>query len=480
MPSTRRRRSVALGALALASTTTMATLAVAAPASASTHKSPAYYAGQTQGNVLGLNIDLPVKLPLLPNPLGLNLIHIEGKAIHDPLHLSSATSAISTSTASLISGSLIDTLSKSLHVNLDRTAHVSLGQTGSHDESSLLNIPAKPLANLSVGDLVADLSKVTDATSSGAQGVNLNLGTGNDLLGAKTVAQIQSLLNSINATGTVQNTVNQILNTLKSLTGSTPVVGDAVTTIQNTVNTILAKVNNLVNNLGTTPLVNVSVHDTNQSVKPNADGVLSTSTLGLVDVNVLGGLLSIDGFHSSASAFANGKAGGAKTAISATKPLIKINAADALCAQLSVNGISLCNTDNLGLAASITTQLNSLLGTLSKELNAITSSILGNVPLISETAGSQHAAANGKSATAVAPAYNISVGHLLTVTLGSGVTASAAALQNAPAKQITILNHPEKTPSKDLPFTGINAGELGIIGLTLLGIAVVIRRRLMA
>jgi hypothetical protein len=457
----------------------MATLATAAPASASTHKTPAYYAGQAQGNVLGLNVNLPVKLPLLPNPLGLQLIHLQGKAVHDPLHLASATSAISTSTASLVSGSLVNTLTKTLHVNLNRTAHVSLGSTPSHDESSLLNIPAKPLANLSVGDLVADLSKLTDATSSAAKGVNLNIGTGDDLLGAKTVAQIQSLLNSVNATGTVQNTVNQILNTLQGLTGNTPVVSQAITTIQNTVNTILAKVNNLVNNLGTTPLVNVAVHDTNQGVSPLGDGVQSISTLGLVDVNVLGGLLSIDGFHSSAMAFANGKAGGAKTAISATKPLIKVNAADALCAQLSVNGISLCNTDNLGLPASITKQLNSLLASLSSELNAITSKILGNVPLISETAGSQHAAANGKSATAVAPAYNISVGHLLTVSLGSGVSASAAALQNTP-KQIVVLNHPEKTPSKQLPFTGLNLGEVGLIGLSLLVVAAVIRRRLMA
>jgi hypothetical protein len=480
MPSTRRRRSVAIGALALASTTTLATLAVAGPAAASTHKAPAYYAGQTEGNVLGLNIQLPVKLPLLPNPLALQLIHIQGKAIHDPLHLSGVTSAVSTSTASLITGSLIDTLDKTLHVSLDRTASVNLGSTGAHDETSLLDIPAKPLADLSVGDLVADLSKVTDATSSGAQGVNLNLGDGDDLLGAKTVAQIQALLSTANVTGLVQTTVNQILNTLNGIVGTTPVVGTAVTTIQDTVNTILAKVNNLVNNLGTTPLVNISVHNTSQSVKPSADGVLSTSTLGLVNVNVLGGLLSIDGFNSSASAFANGKAGDARATSSAVKPLIKINAADALCAQLSVNGISLCNTDNLGLPAAVTKQLNTLLGTLSSELNAITSKILGNVPLISETAGSHHVAANGKTATAVAPAYNISVGHLLTVTLGSGVSATAAALQNAPAKEITILNHPEKTPSKSLPFTGINLGELGIVGLSLLGIAVVVRRRLMA
>jgi hypothetical protein len=446
-------------------------------ASAQHHKAPAYYAGQAQGNVLGINIDLPVKLPSLPNPLGVDLIHLEGKAVHDPLHLAGATKAVSTSTASLITGSLVNTLERTLHVTLNRTAHVALGAK-SHDESSLLNIPAKPLANLSVGDLVASLSRLTDATTSGAQGVVANIGTGDDLLGASTVAQIQQLLNSVNATGTLQNTVDQILTTLQGLTGNTPVVSTAVSTISDTVNTILAKVNSLVTNLGTTPLVKINVHDTNQSVAPSGNGVKAISTLGLVDVDILGGLLSIDGFHSQAMAFANGKAGGARTSTSATKPLVKVNAANALCAQLSTDGISLCNVNGLGLPASVTKQLNQLLGQLSSELNMITSKILGNVPLISETKGSAHAAANGKSASAVAPSYNISVGHLLTVTLGDGVSASAAALQNAP-KKIVVLNNPENTPH-NLPFTGINLGELGIAGLVLLGVALVVRRRLMA
>jgi hypothetical protein len=306
-----------------------------------------------------------------------------------------------------------------------------------------------------------------------------NIGTLNDLLGAQTVSQIQGLLSSTNLTGTLQTTVDKILNTLQGLTGTTPVVGEAVTTITNTVDTILKKVTHLVNNLGTTPLVQIDVHDTNQSVSPVGSGVKAISALGLVDVNVLGGLLSINGFHSNAMAFANGKPGGARAVTSATKPLIKINAADALCAQLSSNGISLCNANGLGLPASVTQQLNGLLATVSNLINSITSKILGNVPLISETAGSTHVAKNGKSASAVAPAYNISVGHLLTVTLGDGVSASAAALQNAPAKKIVVLNNPENTPH-NLPFTGINLGELGLAGMVLLGVALAVRRRLMA
>jgi hypothetical protein len=477
MPSMSKRRGVALGAFALASTTTLAAVAAASPAAAATHKAPAYYAGQAQGNALGLNINLPVKLPLLPNPLSLNLIHLQGKALHDPLHLAGNNSAIAQSTASLVTGTLVDTLQKTLHVDLNRTVSVAL-DTVSHAQKSLLTIPAKPLADLSIGDLVADLVKSTDATSSAAKTITANIGTGNDLLGAQTVSQVQNLLDSTHLTDTLQNTVNQVLSTLQNVTQNTPVVGDAVDTVTNTVNAVLAKVTNLVDHLGTTALVSLTVHDTAQSVAPFLNGVQSKSTMGLVDVNVLGGLLKISGFHNSATAFANGIAGEAKATTSGTKPLISINAADALCAQLDTNGISLCNVDGLGLPASITSQINGLLKTVSSLVNKITETILSGVPLISETPGSTHVAANGKSATAVAPVYNISVGHLLTVTLGNGVSATAAALQNKPQK-VVVFNNPENTP-KSLPFTGSNYPLMGVLAMSLLGIAAVVRRRLLS
>jgi hypothetical protein len=475
----RRRSGVALGALALASTTTLVAVAAspAIAAGSSTTKAPAYYAGAAQGNALGLSIDLPVKLPLLPNPLSLNLVHLEGKTVHDPLHLAGTTSAISNATASLVTGSLVDALQNTLHVNLARTASVALGGL-THQETSLLDIPAKPLADLSIGDLVANLVKSTNATSSGAESIHANIASGNDLLGASTVTQVQNLLNSTHLTTTLQGTVDQVLSALQKVTATTPIVGDAVSTVTNTVNAVLAKVTNLVNNLGTTPLVGIDIHSTNQDVTPTADGVTSTSSMGLVDVNVLGGLLSINGFHNSATAFANGVAGGAKASVSATKPLIQINAADALCAQVSADGISLCNVDGLGLPTAITTQVNGLLKTLSNEINQITSKILGSVPLISETAGSTHVSEDGKSATATAPSYNISVGNLLTVTLGNGVSASAAALQDKPSK-VVVFHDPQNTP-KTLPYTGLNEGLLGVLAMALLGIAVVVRRRLMS
>ena len=62
------------------------TLAAAAPAGAAT--SPAYYQGVTSANVLGVALHLPAALPALPNipkDLALNLIGVNGNAIHDTL-----------------------------------------------------------------------------------------------------------------------------------------------------------------------------------------------------------------------------------------------------------------------------------------------------------------------------------------------------------------------------------------------------------
>ncbi|HWB66676.1 MAG TPA: hypothetical protein VG708_07610 [Mycobacteriales bacterium] len=479
MIRTRGRRGTAAVALALAGTTSMATLVAAAPASAaSSHSAPAFYSGQAQSNALGLNLKLPVKLGPLPNPLGVDLIHLQGATLHDPLHLVGNTVAQATSTASLITGSLVDTLSNVLHINLNRTASVSLNGA-SHQENSLLSIPAKPLADLSVGDLVADLTKLTDATSSAATGVVANIGDLNDLLGASTVSSITNLLDQLDLTGKVQSVVDKILSTVQGLTGSNPTVSSAVNSLTSTVNAILDHVNQLVSHLGTTSLVKISVHDTHQSVAPSGNGVQALSQLGLVDVDVLGGLLTISGFHNSATAFANGLPGGAHTDVSATKPLLKINALNALCAQVDTNGLSLCNVDGMGLPSSITDPVNKLLKTLSGLLTTITSKILGDVPLISETQGSQHAAADGTTASAVAPAYNISVGHLLTVTLGDGVAATASASQKPANHKPVTLSHLATPPSPKapLPNTGMNLGLLGLGALLLLGAAAVLRRR---
>ena len=224
MPSTRKRRGVALGAFALASTTTLAAVAAASPAvaaSSSATRPRRTTPAQAQGNALGLSIDLPVKLPLLPNPLSLNLIHLDGKTVHDPLHLAGTTSAVSNATASLITGSLVDALQNTLHVNLSRTAQVH----------SAVWRTRRPRCSTSRRSRSRTCRSATWSPTSSRPptrrapvrtSIHANIASGNDLLGAQTVSQVQNLVSSTHLTTTLQGTVNQVLSTLQKVTSNAP------------------------------------------------------------------------------------------------------------------------------------------------------------------------------------------------------------------------------------------------------------------
>src|SRR3954463_13199105 len=127
MAGTMRRRGVAVTALALASGTTLAAFATAAPAGASTNHAPAYYQGGTSANVLGGPLHLPSALPALPGlpkDLAINLIGVEGNAVHNTLGTGTATS--STATSALASGSLVDALPAQL--GLRKTVKATLAK----------------------------------------------------------------------------------------------------------------------------------------------------------------------------------------------------------------------------------------------------------------------------------------------------------------------------------------------------------------
>src|SRR5207248_1935315 len=118
------RRGAAVTALALVSGSALA-LATATPAGAAKTHAPAYYQGVTSANVLGVALHLPAALPALPNipkDLALNLIGVNGNAIHDTLAGTDANT--STATSSLASGSLIDALPTNLGLKKTVTAQL--------------------------------------------------------------------------------------------------------------------------------------------------------------------------------------------------------------------------------------------------------------------------------------------------------------------------------------------------------------------
>src|SRR3954452_20741120 len=99
-----RRRGAAVTALVLVSTS-LAAFATASPAGAQKTSAPAYYQGVTSANVLGVALHLPSALPALPGipkDLAINLIAVNGNAIHNTLGTGAKTA--STSVSALASG----------------------------------------------------------------------------------------------------------------------------------------------------------------------------------------------------------------------------------------------------------------------------------------------------------------------------------------------------------------------------------------
>src|SRR4051812_29891061 len=175
MATTARRRGTALLALALASGVT---LAVSILAGAATAAPPAYYQGVTSANVLGVALHLPSALPALPGipkDLAINLIAVNGNAIHNTLGTGAKTA--STSVSALASGSPIDALPTDR--GLKKPVKATLGMPA--QKFTDIPIDASPLLKLNVGSLTANAQKSVNASTS--------------VLTDGTVAQLGQLLN---------------------------------------------------------------------------------------------------------------------------------------------------------------------------------------------------------------------------------------------------------------------------------------------
>ena len=478
MAATHRRRGTAVTALALAGGTSLAAIALAAPAGAAKSHAPAYYQGVTSANVVGIALHLPSALPALPNlpkDLALNLIGVTGNAVHNTL----ATGAKSSSTAiaSLASGSLVDALPSALGLNKTVKASLS-GQQSSSDNAR--DIAADPLVNLNIGPLsalakaslnkaaatltdgyVAKLGALLDTTSAGTQAVN----------------QIQQALQQANVTDQVNSAVNQITDALNSVTGTTPAAAVAQQ-VETAVQTIQSKVNTLVNSLSAlanTPVVTVKTLDATQSIAPAADAAQALASVNLADLNVLNGLLTVKGFVSQATAVANGKPGGAHATYSGHAPIVAVGT-PALTATLDENGLNL--SDVVGLPSSVTDQVNAALAQLQSTLNTLLGTLgvhLNYVPGHVDKVDS-----NGKYAAATGPEYDIVIdspvpgdGALAEIGLGHGTAASVSAAQH-------VVKNVPNPQAGALPHTGANLPLIGGAGLALLIGAAVLRRRMAA
>src|SRR3954453_14467613 len=478
MAGTMRRRGVAVTALALASGTSLAAFATAAPAGASTNHAPAYYEGVTSANVLGVALHLPAALPALPSipkDLAINLMGVTGNATHNTLGTGAPTRSVAVS--SLANGSLVDALPSSL--GLKKTVKATLGNKA--QQSVAQHIAAPGLVDLNVGALRASASKKLNKPGS--------------VLTNGTVAQLGQLLQVGKAAGsattllstlegqvdTVSTTVtDQVSSVLKTVgdtlnqPGLSQTATQTLTTLQSTLKQVQSTIDGILANVGNTAVLSVRTLDASQSIAPAADAAQSLASVNLADLNVLNGLLTVKGFVSQATATANGKAGGAHATFSGHAPIVQVGT-PLLTATLDEAGLNLSNVT--GLPQDVTDQVNSALATLQDALNTLLGTLGVHLNFVPGHVDKVDSA--GRYAAATGPEYDIVVdspvpgdGALAEIGLGHGTTASVSA-QQAP-KHVQLRNPQQGA----LPHTGANLPLIGGIAIALLAGAAVLRRRI--
>lgn len=463
------RRAVTLTALALAGGTTLATIGAAAPAGATTASAPAYYQGVTSGNVLGVALHLPSQLPNLPNlpnPLAVDLIGVNGNVTHNTLGTGPAEA--SKAVASLADGSLVTGplaplgLNKVVQATLANPAPAAFTQIPVH---------ASPIADLNVGSLTAAVTPSTAANTSHALLTDGSVAQLGQLLSTSGLNAVTDQLNKIDLTGQLQNTLNQITSVLQPVVSQDPT--GVAAQLQTTVQDIVTKVNNLVSNLQSTAVLTLDTLDATQSIGPSGNAAQSTAGVNLTSLNVLNGLLTVQGFVSKATAIADGLPGGASASFAGKTPIVAVGT-PLLTATLDDTGLTLSNV--AGLPSSVTQQVDSALQQLQAQLNTLLNTLGVSMKYIPGHV--DKVASDGSYAAATGPEYDIAVQNIATgepvldVALGHNTTASIAAAQQKPPAVVVSMPRPPA-----LPHTGANLPLIGGVGLALLLGAAVLRRR---
>ena len=477
MAGTFRRRGAAVTALVLASGTSLAALATAAPAGAAKSQAPAYYQGVTSANVLGVALHLPSALPALPGvpkDLAINLMAVNGNAVHNTLGTGARTS--STAVSSLASGSLVDALPDAL--GLKKTVKATLGMQP--QSFTRLPIDASPLLKLNVGALTANAQqRINTSRSVLTDGTVLQLGQLLDVkaAGGNATTLLSALQQQVNG---VTNTVtDQVDTAVKTVTdalnqpGLTQTATQTLDTLETTLQAIQDKINSILANVGDTAVLKVRTLDAAQSIAPAANAAQATASVNLADLNVLDGLLTVKGFVSQAVASATGKAGGAHASFSGHAPIVQVGT-PLLTATLDETGLNL--SDVTGLPQDVTDSVNSALAALQDALNTLLGTL--GVHLNFVPGHVDRVASNGRYAAATGPEYDIVVDSplgdsaLAEIGLGHGTTASVSAQQ---ATKVVKMPNPQQGA---LPHTGANLPLIGGGALLLMAMAGLLRRKL--
>lgn len=474
MAPTRGRGGAAIAGLAVTATAVLASLCGMGSANAGPVNGPAFYSGATESDVVRLTLDLPAALPNIPNPAALGLISTTGSVLHNTLGPAANDAS---SFAGLAAGNLVQGSNAPLSV-LDKTVSTSGNEQRASDLQQI-DAGSNPLGlGGTLGALQAASQLGLPGSSSSGKLATLSLGSLSSILPAQAVQAIRTAYAS--AEPGAQNAVNQAVGAadqvLSPIASADP-TGTAAG-LKKAVDSLPAQLdcsnnpNCLLNQILASPLVSLVGLQASQSIANLRGGAQATADAALVKANILSGLLTVNGFTSEATAFADGVAG---QAIAKGNTVLAQAVVDhgLVGVNLGANG-TILGVTVAGVSNQVAQQLNAALTQIVNTINGV----LGTLGVhVSTSQGTRTVRPDGTSASATGAVLDIAVdqpqaapGAAPLIDVKIGGTDSAVNSKLAPGGLIH--------ESVQLPHTGANLPLTGGVGLALLVGAAVVRRRL--
>ncbi len=467
-------RVARLTALALATGTLVA--AGASTAGAVTTKGAPLQYGQAVGSVLRIEINLPAALPgnLLPQHI------VQDISLTDGTVSTLTSDATGNALAALGSAESNIPVVSSLLASYKSSADLKGNRTPAaggllHIDQNGLKLDVLPATSL-VNDPATTLNGVLSSSHSAVANIDLSV-PGLSTALAPVISQLTSTLGT--AVGTVNNTtapvaatVTDTLNTLSSqLPGAAAPVAQVINQVSATLTNTLTTLQALPTTLaGTGSLVHVAKLNSDRAITRNGDAVTAVSSNALTDVELLGGLVTVEGLTSTATATAAGVKGSA-SAPTPSSQVVHVKVKGVADLVLDKTGIHL--TDTLGnlVPAAVTDGVN---GALAQLQGAI--ALLGI--RVQDGLGTSKVAADGRSAEAHASGAAVEINPLKAaapLVRLSMVNSNALVAATPVDLPVRVVTPPSAVTS--LPRTGANLPLTGAIATGLVGLAMVARRR---
>lgn len=484
-----KTQAVRLTALAIATGTLVASGAGTAVAAPTVERD---VAGIGSGAVLTLELNLPVALP------GTTSKKITQTIVLTQSEVTSGAAVKAVTESLLGRNGNVPVLSDLLKTS--RVADLAKPVAEPYD---LVSLPANPLGLkadvLSLRSQVANPNVDGVLAQSTSSIANVQLG-GADLLGldallAPVTSALEAALGALPAGGgasdagslpvsTVTGTLGQLLGTLQdSLSAATGGSTDAATSpLVTALEAAIAQLEALIVDVqdevaglaDITKLVDIGLIQSSQKITRKGGSVTSSVTNELAGVELLGGLVSVEGLKSAATATAGGVAGTAKADGKTT--VLKVKVGDLLTAELT-------DKINAVLGGQLGTALPpALLATVNSALAQATA-LLGEALGIQyqEMTYTEKESADGSSARAeVTPAF-LSINPLKTadplVKISFVPALAEVSAQSRTIRPITPAVTPSVAVPTALPRTGVELPMVGAVAAGLIGLALVARRR---